>query len=96
MEQIQADGQQVWERFLLSNLRLVSVYRMLTDPYYRGLVQFQGVTYKGTHAPIVQPKVWYQVQTVLDTNRSAADATQIHDNYLRGPCSVANAAPGCW
>jgi DNA invertase Pin-like site-specific DNA recombinase len=61
-----------------------SVYRMLTNPYYRGLVNFQGVTYRGVHEPIVPPEVWYQVQTVLDTHRSAADATQIHDHYLKG------------
>ncbi len=61
-----------------------SVHRMLTNPYYRGLVQFQGVTYRGVHEPLVPPEVWYQVQTILDTHRSAADATQIHDHYLKG------------
>ena len=61
-----------------------SIHRMLTNPYYKGNVRYQGVTYKGTHQPLVPPEVWYQVQTVLRTHRSAADASQIHDHYLKG------------
>ena len=61
-----------------------SIHRMLTNPYYKGNVRYQGVTYKGTHQPLVPPEVWYQVQTVLRTHRSAADASQVHDHYLKG------------
>ena len=61
-----------------------SIHRMLTNPYYKGDVRYQGVTYKGTHQPLVPPEVWYQVQTVLQTHRSAADASQVHDHYLKG------------
>lgn len=61
-----------------------SIHRMLTNPYYKGNVRYQGVTYKGTHQPLVPPEVWYQGQTVLRTHRSAADASQVHDHYLKG------------
>ncbi|MGT5494242.1 recombinase family protein, partial [Escherichia coli] len=61
-----------------------SIHRMLTNPYYKGDVRYQGVTYKGMHEPLVPPEVWYQVQTVLQTHRSAADASQVHDHYLKG------------
>ena len=61
-----------------------SVHRMLTNPYYKGSVRYQGVTYAGAHEAIVPGEVWDQVQTVLGTHRSAADATQVHDHYLKG------------
>jgi site-specific DNA recombinase len=61
-----------------------SVHRMLTNPYYKGSVRYQGVTYAGAHEAIVPGEMWDQVQTVLGTHRSAADATQVHDHYLKG------------
>jgi len=61
-----------------------SVHRMLTNPYYKGSVRYQGVTYAGVHEAIVPKEVWDQVQTVLGTHRSAADATQVHEHYLKG------------
>lgn len=61
-----------------------SVHRMLTNPYYKGSVRYQGVTYPGVHEALVANEVWDQVQTVLGTHRSAADATQVHEHYLKG------------
>lgn len=61
-----------------------TVHRILTNPYYKGDVRYNGATYKGSHEPIVPREVWYQVQTVLDSHKSAADATQVHDHYLKG------------
>ncbi|QQS00236.1 MAG: recombinase family protein [Austwickia sp.] len=63
---------------------LSSVHRILTNPYYKGDIRYKGATYKGTHEAIVPREVWYQVQSVLDSHKSAADATQIHDHYLKG------------
>lgn len=42
------------------------------------------MTYKGTHQPLVPPEVWYQVPTVLQSHRTAADASRVHDHYLKG------------
>ena len=61
-----------------------SVHRMLTNPYYKGCVRYQGVTFAGAHEALVPNEVWDQVQTVLGTHRSAADATQVHEHYLKG------------
>ncbi|CEG94207.1 Recombinase [Propionibacterium freudenreichii] len=61
-----------------------SVQRMLTNPYYKGDVRYQGVTYRGAHEAIVPPEVWHQVQTVLQMHAAASDAPQIHDHYLKG------------
>lgn len=61
-----------------------TVHRILTNPYYKGDVRYKGVTYKGTHEAIVPREVWYQVQSVLECHKFAADATQVHDHYLKG------------
>ena len=61
-----------------------SVHRMLTNPYYKGSVRYQGVTYAGVHGAIVPNEVWDQVQTVLGTHRSATDAAKSTSTYLKG------------
>lgn len=65
-------------------LSVAGLQRVLTNPYYRGMVRFKGATYPGAHEPLVPKEVWYQVQNVLSSHKSAADATQIHAHYLKG------------
>lgn len=36
------------------------------------------------HEALVPNEVWDQVYTLLGTHRSAADATQVHECYLKG------------
>jgi site-specific DNA recombinase len=50
-----------------------------TEPCYKG-----DVIYPGTHEPLVPTEVWHQVQSVLTSHTSAAEATQIHDHDLKG------------
>ena len=57
---------------------------MLTNPYYKGDVIYRGVACKGAHQPLVPAEVWYQVQSVLTAHKSASEATQVHDRYLKG------------
>ncbi len=61
-----------------------SVHRMLTNPYYKGDIVYKGVLYRGQHEALVPPEVWYQVQSVMAAHKSAADATQVHNHYLKG------------
>src|SRR5699024_8804301 len=65
-------------------LAVSSVHRLLTNPYYKGDVIYRGTRYKGTHPALVPPEVWYQVQSVLTAHKTAAEATQVHDHYLKG------------
>ena len=65
-------------------LAVSSVHRMLTNPYYKGDVIYRGTRYQGGHQPLVPPEVWYQVQSVLKAHKTAAEATQLHDHYLKG------------
>lgn len=65
-------------------LAVSSVHRMLINPYYKGDVIYRGTRYAGSHEPLVPPEVWYQVQSVLTAHKTAAEATQLHDHYLKG------------
>jgi site-specific DNA recombinase len=51
---------------------------MLTNPYYKGDVTYRGGN-KGALQPLVPAEVWYQVQAVFTAHKSAAEATQVHD-----------------
>ncbi len=60
------------------------MHRILTNPYYKGTIVFRGDTYKGNHEPLIPPEVFYRVQQVLQSHKSATDRTQVHDHYLKG------------
>lgn len=65
-------------------LALSSVHRMLQNPYYKGDVVYRGVRYDGAHERLIEPEVWYQVQSVLTAHAASGDRTQKHDHYLKG------------
>ena len=41
------------------------LYTILTDRSYIGEIKFRGQWYPGTHTPLVEPKLWDRVQTLL-------------------------------
>ncbi|MBA2529974.1 MAG: hypothetical protein H0V19_08455 [Euzebyales bacterium] len=47
---------------------------------YKGDGTYRGVTYQGSQQPIIPAEIWYQVQAVLRANKTAAEATQVHDH----------------
>ncbi|MFV0435159.1 MAG: recombinase family protein [Leucobacter sp.] len=65
-------------------LGLSSVHRMLQNPYYKGDVVYRGVRYDGAHERLIEPEVWYQVQTVLRAHALSGVRAQKHDHYLKG------------
>ena len=60
------------------------VHRLLSNPYYVGIVRYGGVDYEGNHDPIVDLDTFRAVQTMLITKRTAGDRTQQHQHYLKG------------
>ncbi len=60
------------------------LHKMLTNPYYQGIVSFRGVTYEGAHEPLVTPETFEQVQTILRQNNIIGDKPQKYDHYLKG------------
>ena len=60
------------------------LHKILTNPYYQGIVTYRGVTYPGTHEPLATPETFDQVQTILQQNNVVGDKPQKHDHYLKG------------
>ena len=60
------------------------LHKILTNPYYQGIVTFREVTYPGTHQPLVTPETFAQVQTILQQNHVTGDKPQKYDHYLKG------------
>ncbi len=46
-----------------------TLFRLLTNPIYKGKVLFQGTTYDGEHEAIVDMETWNKVQGILRRNR---------------------------
>ena len=55
---------------------------MLRHPYYKGVVQFQGVEYAGKHEPLVDEETWQAVQAVLGSHRSG-ERERVHNHFLK-------------
>ena len=58
------------------------LHTLLRHPYYRGVVQFQGVEYPGQHPALVDAETWYQVQAVLDSHRNG-ERQRLHNHFLK-------------
>jgi site-specific DNA recombinase len=59
------------------------MHRMLSNPYYKGIVVFNGVAYEGKHEPIVDAETWQRVQDVL-ASKVNGEKQREHHHYLKG------------
>ncbi|MFT4228052.1 recombinase family protein [Micropruina sp.] len=64
-------------------LTIRSVHHLLRNPYYAGIVTFNGVEYPGTHEPLVDAATWASVQDILVARRNG-ERSRTHDHYLKG------------
>ena len=55
---------------------------ILRNPYYRGIVTYQGVQYPGKHQPLIDDATWQRVQTVLSQHRHG-ERQRIHNHHLK-------------
>ena len=58
------------------------LHTLLRHPYYKGVVQFQGVEYPGKHEPLVDEETWQAVQAVLGSHRSG-ERERMHNHFLK-------------
>ena len=65
-------------------LRLGHFHRLLTHPYYKGLVRYKGVTYPGNHEPLVSEATWQKVQDTLQARGRSGEKDRKHPHYLKG------------
>ena len=48
-----------------TRLARASIHRILTNPLYRGVINWKGKTYQGSHTPLVSPELWQACQNRL-------------------------------
>ncbi|WP_246323187.1 recombinase family protein [Microlunatus parietis] len=64
-------------------LTLRSVHHLLRNPYYKGVVTFNGVESPEQHEPLIDPVTWAAVQDILTAHRNG-ERSRTHDHYLKG------------
>jgi site-specific DNA recombinase len=57
---------------------------MLRNPYYVGVVAWNGQRYPGKHEPLVDQETWDRVQMLLTAAHVGGERAQKHEHYLRG------------
>ena len=62
---------------------LAHMYRILSNPYYKGIVVFNGAEYQGKHTPLVDEDTWQRVQDVIASKRRGEKQRE-HHHYLKG------------
>jgi site-specific DNA recombinase len=69
-----------------------TIHDILTNPFYTGVIVWNGVQYPGNHEPIISPELFEQVQEVLRLHFGGRTRKRIHDHYLRGSlfCDACN------
>ena len=60
-----------------------SMESILINPYYKGIVVYNGVEYNGTHPKLVEPELWDMVQAVLASHANG-ERTREHPHFLKG------------
>ena len=61
-----------------------TIYDLLRNDYYVGIVTYRGQKTPGRHEPLVSRETFDQVQTVLDTHRLSGERGHKHSHYLKG------------
>jgi site-specific DNA recombinase len=67
-----------------------TMYHILQNPYYMGVVVYQGIHYEGTHPALVEPDVWLAVQDLLAAHAHLGEKDRVHRHYLRGSIFCSN------
>ena len=57
---------------------------MLANPYYTGVVVFEGVVYQGRHEPLVSKELFAEVQALKESRRRSKERPSQHPHYLKG------------
>ena len=55
---------------------------LLRNPYYKGVISFQGVEYAGAHEPLVDAATWQTVQDILDAHTNG-ERQRVHNHQLK-------------
>ncbi len=61
-----------------------AVHRMLTNPFYVGVVEWNGVEYEGQHKPLISGALFERVQEALKAHDRVGVRERRHNHYLKG------------
>lgn len=61
---------------------VTSFHRVLTNPYYKGIVTMNGAQHAGSYEPLVAVATWNAVQRLLKARRNG-ERSRIHTHYLK-------------
>ena len=56
--------------------------KVLTNPYYKGMMRYNGALYEGSHEKLVDAQTWQQVQDILKSNLQG-ERTRQHPHFLK-------------
>jgi site-specific DNA recombinase len=57
---------------------------MLRDPYYVGVITYDGELYQGRHEPLISEELFERVQAIFETRATAGERLRQHPHYLKG------------
>ncbi|MCM3897868.1 recombinase family protein [Gordonia sputi] len=60
------------------------LHRMLSDPYYIGIVRYKGETFPGRHQPIIPADLFERVQKVIEDRSARGQRDRVLYHYLKG------------
>lgn len=63
-------------------VRRGQLHKILTNPYYKGVVTYRDAQYDGRHVALTDAATWNRVQEILETHRHGEKERE-HPHYLR-------------
>ncbi len=61
-----------------------TLYKLLTNPYYAGVIRYKGVLYPGAHEPLIDPALFDTVQSLLRARTAKMTRHVQHAHHLKG------------
>ena len=61
-----------------------TLYKLLTNPYYAGIIRYKGALHSGAHEPLIEPALFDQVQSLLKARNTHATRHVQHAHHLKG------------
>ena len=61
-----------------------TLYKLLTNPYYAGVIRYKGALHPGAHEPIVEPELFDKVQSLLRARTAKMTRHVQHAHHLKG------------
>ncbi len=71
-------------RFPEGSVSRSRIHKILRNPYYLGIVTYDGVQYPGRHEPLISPTTFEAVQEVLDQRSIGKEKPVARTHYLKG------------